>query len=203
VLEELDAGVRFETASAGCDASAGVARCELGTLAAGATATIAIEVTPTAQGTIAARATVQGNEADADAADNISRVQTRVNPAADLSMQLTDSPDPVQVRNRLVYRAEVANGGPSTGGTVEVAVTVPDAMRVLSIGAPGAFCPDTSPVVRCSFFGVEPGQRVAVTVEGVPKRTGPLTASAAVTSPDTADPAPANNRDTESTNVIR
>jgi uncharacterized repeat protein (TIGR01451 family) len=203
VLEELDAGVRFETASAGCDASAGVARCALGTLAAGATATIAIEVTPTAQGTIAARATVQGNEADADAADSSSRVQTRVNPAADLSMQLTDSPDPVRVRNRLVYRAEVANAGPSTGGTVEVAVTVPDAMRVLSIGAPGAFCPDTSPVVRCSFFGVEPGQRVAVTVEGVPKRTGPLTASAAVTSPDTADPAPANNRDTESTNVIR
>ena len=30
VNEELDAGVRFETASAGCDASAGVARCALG-----------------------------------------------------------------------------------------------------------------------------------------------------------------------------
>jgi uncharacterized repeat protein (TIGR01451 family) len=203
VLEELDVGVRFEGASAGCAASPGGVRCAVGTLAPGATATIAIEVTPTAQGTIAARATVQGNEGDADTADNISRVQTRVNPAADLSMQLTDSSDPVRVRDRLVYRAEVSNAGPSIGGTVEVAVTVPDAVRVLSIGAPGAFCPDTSPVVRCSFFGVEPGQRVAVTVEGVPKRTGALTASATVTSPDTADPISTNNRDTESTTVIR
>jgi hypothetical protein len=74
---------------------------------------------------------------------------------------------------------------------------------LLSVSAPGAFCPQTSGVVRCSFFGVDPGQRVAVTIETIPKRTGQLTASATVSSPDTADPSPANNGDTESTAVIR
>jgi uncharacterized repeat protein (TIGR01451 family) len=206
VLEELDAGVRFESAASSrgsCGESAGVVRCDLGALALGETATVAVRVMPTAQGTIAARATVQSNQADADTLDNAARVQTRVEPAADLSMSLMDSPDPVRLRGRLVYRAEVANAGPSTAGTAAIAVTVPDSVRLLSVSAPGAFCPQTSPVVRCSYFGVEPGQRVAVTLDTVPKRTGALTGSATVSSPDTADPIPANNRDTETTAVIR
>jgi uncharacterized repeat protein (TIGR01451 family) len=206
VLEELDAGVRFESAAASrgsCGESAGGVRCDLGALAHGETATVAVRVTPTAQGTIAARATVQANQADADTLDNAARVQTRVEPAADLSMSLTDSSDPARLRGRLAYRAEVANAGPSTAGTASIAVTVPDAVRLLSVSAPGAFCPQTSGVVRCSFFGVDPGQRVAVTIETIPKRTGQLTASATVSSPDTADPNPANNGDTESTAVIR
>jgi hypothetical protein len=162
-----------------------------------------VRVTPTGQGTIAARATVQANQADADTLDNAARVQTRVEPAADLSIALTDSPDPARVRGGLSYRAEVANAGPSTAGTAEIAVTLPDAVRLVSVSAPGAFCPQTSGVVRCSFFAVEPDQRVAVTLQTVPKRTGGVTASATVSSPDTADPTSANNSDTETTAVIR
>jgi uncharacterized protein DUF11 len=109
----------------------------------------------------------------------------------------------VRVRGRLDYRAEVANAGPSTAGTATITVTLPDAVRLLSISAPGAFCPEASRVVRCSFFGVEPGQRVAVTVATAPKRTGGVTASATVASPDTADPATADNSDTETTVVTR
>jgi len=206
VLEELDAGVRLESATASrgtCGHSAGVVRCDLGTMAPGETVTVAVRVIPTAQGTIAARATVQANERDADTADNASRVQTRVEPAADLSVRLTDSADPVRVHGRFAYRAELANAGPSTAGTATVSVTLPDAVRVLSVSAPGAFCPQVSAVVRCSFFGVEPGQRPAVTIETVAKRTGVVTASATVSSPNTADPNPANDGDTESTAVIR
>jgi uncharacterized repeat protein (TIGR01451 family) len=206
VLEELDAGVRFESAAASrgsCSESAGVVRCALGTAAPGETVTVAVRVTPTAQGTIAARATVQADQSDADALDNASRVLTSVDPAADLAMSLTDSHDPARVRGRLTYRAEVANAGPSSAGTATITVTVPDGLRTLSVAAPGAFCPDTSGIVRCSFFGVEAGQRVVMTIETAPKRTGSVTASASVVSPDTADPVPGNDRDTESTAVIR
>jgi hypothetical protein len=73
-------------------------------------------------------------------------------------------------------------------------------VRVVSVSAPGAFCPA---LLRCSFFGVEPGQRVAMTVVVAPKRTGTVTASASVASPNTADPVPGNNRDTEATTVVR
>jgi uncharacterized repeat protein (TIGR01451 family) len=206
VLEELDADVRFESASASrgtCAQSSGVVRCEIGTLARGETATVTVHVTPAAQGTIAARATVQANEADPDALDNSARVQTRVDAAADLSVALSDSPDPVRVRGRLTYRAEVANAGPSTAGTATVTVTLPDALRLVSVSAPGAFCPQVAAVVRCSFFGVEPGQGPALTIEAVAKRAGTLTASATVSSPDTADPDPADNTDREATIVTR
>jgi uncharacterized repeat protein (TIGR01451 family) len=203
VLEELDASVRFVSATpsrGSCGQSAGIVRCDVGTMPAGGTATVTVVVTPMQQGTIAAGATVQALEPDADTSDNAARVSTRVNPAADLSIRLTDTPDPVRVRDRLTYRAEAANAGPSTAGTVTVSVTLPDAVRLVSVSAPGAFCPDA---LRCSFFGVEPGATVVVTVTVIPKRTGTLTASAAVSSPDTADPAGADNADTEITTVIR
>jgi uncharacterized repeat protein (TIGR01451 family) len=206
VLEELDASVRLESATASrgtCAASVGGVRCDLGTLAAGATATVTVRVTPTTQGTIAARAAVQGNEPDADTLDNSARVQTRVDPAADLSVTLTDTPDPARLHRRLAYRAEVANAGPSSAGTATVSVTLPSAVRLLSVSAPGAFCPQVSSVIRCSFFGVEPGDRPAIAIETTTKRTGTLTASANVSSPDTADPNPADNGDTESTAVTR
>jgi uncharacterized repeat protein (TIGR01451 family) len=206
VVEELEASVRFESATASrgsCGQSAGVVRCNLGTMLVGETARVTVRVRPMQQGTIAARATVQANEPDADTSDNAARVLTRVNPAADLSLTLTDTPDPVRVRDRLTYRAEVANAGPSTGGTVTVTVDLPDSVRVLSLSAPGAFCPSTSADAQCSFFGVEPGERVAVTIAVSPRQTGTLTASASVSSPDTADPSPANNADVESTVVTR
>jgi hypothetical protein len=86
---------------------------------------------------------------------------------------------------------------------VTVSVDLPDAVRLVFVSAPGAFCPGSSPDVSCSFFGVEPGERVAITIAVVPRRTGVLTASAAASSPDTADPAPGNNADTEATTVVR
>lgn len=64
--------------------------------------------------TVAARAIVQTNEPDADALDNSTRVLTEVDPAADLSVRLTDTPDPVRVRERLTYGDEVVNVGPSS-----------------------------------------------------------------------------------------
>jgi hypothetical protein len=57
--------------------------------------------------------------------------------------------------------------------------------------------------VTCSFFGVEAGEHVAVTIAVSPRRTGTLTASAAVSSRDAADPAAGDNADTESTTVVR
>ncbi len=203
VLEELDASVRFVSAAPSrgtCGHAAGVVRCDVGTLPPGGTAAVTVQVTPTQQGTIAARATAQATEPDADTSDNAARVLTRVNPAADLSMRLTDTPDPARVRDRLTYRAEAANAGPSTAGTLTVRVTLPDAVRLVSVSAPGAFCPDS---LTCSFFGVEPGASVAVTITATPKRTGALTASATASSPDTADPAPGDNADSESTTVVR
>jgi uncharacterized repeat protein (TIGR01451 family) len=205
VLDELDVLVRFESAAASrgaCAHAAGVVRCDLGTVPAGESAAITVTVIPTQQGNVAARATVQANEPDADASDNTSRVLTEVDPAADLSVRLTDTPDPVRVRDRLTYRAEVANAGPSSGAA-HLTVNLPGAVRLLSVSAPGGDCRIDRHTVLCFFAGIEPGQRVAATIATTAKQTGTLTASASVSPFLVADPVPGNNSDTEATTVIR
>jgi uncharacterized repeat protein (TIGR01451 family) len=204
VLEELDALVRFESATTNrgsCAHADGVVRCDLGAVPAGETAAITVTVTPTQQGNVAARAIVQANEPDADASDNVSRVLTEVDPAADMSVTLTDTPDPVRVRDRLTYRAEVANAGPSAGAA-HLTVNLPSEVRLVSVSSGGDCRVDRRTVV-CFFAGIEPGQRVAATIETTVRQTGTLTASASLSPFLVADPAPSNNSDPETTTAIR
>ncbi len=63
-----------------CAASNGVVRCDLGSLAAGATAAVTVVVTPTATGLLTNLATVGRGEADAFAGNNIAKAVTRVSP---------------------------------------------------------------------------------------------------------------------------
>jgi uncharacterized repeat protein (TIGR01451 family) len=205
VLEELDALVRFEsvTASQGvCAHADGVVRCDLGTTPAGGTAAITVTVIPTQEGHVAARAIVQANEPDADALDNSSRVLTEVDAAADLSVRLTDTPDPVRVRERLTYGAEVTNTGPSSDAAY-LTVNLPGGVRLVSVSAPGGDCRVDRLTVVCFFAGIEPGQRVTATIATTTKQAGTLTASASVSPFRAADPVPSNNSDAETTTVIR
>jgi uncharacterized repeat protein (TIGR01451 family) len=205
VLEELDAHVRFESVSASrgtCTHADGVVHCELGTMLVGDAAAITVTVVPAQQGNVAARATVQASEPDADASDNAARVLTEVDPAADLSATLTDAPDPVRVRDRLTYRAEVANAGPSSGAA-DLTVNLPGGVRLLSVSSSGGDCRVDRQTVRCFFAGIEPGQRVAATIATTAKQAGTLTAGASVSPFLVSDPVPSNNSDTETTTVTR
>jgi len=205
VLEELDALVRFESVTTDrgtCAHADGVVRCDFGTTPAGETAAIRVTVTPTHEGHVDARAVVQANEADADTLDNTSRVFTKVNPAADLSVRLSDTPDPVRVRERLTYGAEVANAGPSSDAAY-LTVNLPGGVRLVTVSAPGGDCRVDRLTVVCFFAGIEPGQRVTATIATTTKQAGTLTASASVSPFRAADPAPGNNSDAEATTVIR
>ena len=205
VFQELDALVCFEsvTASQGtCAHAGGVVRCDLGITPAGETAAITVTVIPTREANVAARTTVQANEPDVDTLDNSSRVLTEVDPAADLSMLLTDTPDPVRVRDRLTYRAEVDNAGPSSDAA-DLTINLPGGVRLVSVNAPGGDCRVDRLTVVCFFAGIEPGQPVAATIATTTKHAGTLTASASVSPFRAADPVPGNNSDAETTTVIR
>jgi uncharacterized repeat protein (TIGR01451 family) len=206
VLDELDALVRFESAAPSrgtCTHVAGVVRCDLGAMAAGETASITVRVTPLQQGNVRARATVQGPEPDPDAADNTSSALTTVQAAADFSVTLTDTPDPVRVRAPLTHRAEVANDGPSNGAA-NLSATLPTEVRLVSVTASGGGdCRVDRRTVICFFAGIDPGQRVAATIATSPKQAGPLTVSASVSPFLVTDPMPGNNTDSETTSVVR
>ncbi|MEA2375837.1 MAG: hypothetical protein QOD53_2300, partial [Thermoleophilaceae bacterium] len=82
VIDNLPVGVTFQSATPSqgtCSQLAGTVACNLGSLASGASATVAIAVTPQFTGTITNTATVRGNESDSNTANNQASVQTTVN----------------------------------------------------------------------------------------------------------------------------
>jgi Domain of unknown function DUF11 len=162
-------------------------------MAADETASITVRVTPLQQGNVRARATVQGAEPDPDTADNTSSALTTAQAAADFSVALTDTPDPVGVRDQLTYRAEVANDGPSNGAA-NLSATLPTEVRLVSVTASGGGdCRVDRKTVICFFAGIDPGQRVAAAIATSPKQAGLLTASASVSPFLVTDPVAGNN----------
>jgi uncharacterized repeat protein (TIGR01451 family) len=84
VTDDLPGTVNFNAADSSqgsCSESGGVVTCELGELAAGAVATVTIEVTPTRRGTITNVATVDGALTDPDGSNDSDSEETTVRDA--------------------------------------------------------------------------------------------------------------------------
>jgi uncharacterized repeat protein (TIGR01451 family) len=100
--------------------------CPLDTLAKDAHLKFDIVVNPTVVGVITNTATVRATQFDPNLLNNIATVLTTVDiPRADLSVSLTDSPDPVQINSNLTYSIVVSNYGPATANGVFLTNTVP------------------------------------------------------------------------------
>src|SRR6185436_977012 len=98
VTDTLPAGVTFSSATPSqgtCSQASGTVTCALGTIANAGNASVSIKVTPQSQGSITNQATVSATTADTDSANNSASASTTADPAADLSLTSTDSPDPV------------------------------------------------------------------------------------------------------------
>jgi uncharacterized repeat protein (TIGR01451 family) len=216
VLDELPQEVAFVSATAsqgsGCSASDGRVACTLGSLTVGGSAAVTIKVRPMeAPRFITNRATVQANEPDADTFDNTSEAQTSVDPAADLALSKSDSPDPVRARDQLTYKLVITNNGPSTAGTVTLVDSLPREVQLVSATASvesatglagGCNATRGTVTVTCTFFGLAPGDSGIATLVVTAKRTGTITNTASVTS-DVADLVSGNNTATETTTVVR
>ncbi|MDQ3728123.1 MAG: hypothetical protein M3355_00890, partial [Actinomycetota bacterium] len=84
VTDDLPDSVTFGSATTSqgtCSQASGIVTCDLGDLAAGATATVRINVVPTAKGTITNVATVAGTVTDPSSANNSDSEQTTVRDA--------------------------------------------------------------------------------------------------------------------------
>ena len=128
-------------------------------------------------------------------------VFTVLPPAADVSLTLADSPDPVAGLGTLAYSISVANSGPSPASSVSVVQTLPAGVTFSSATGAGWSCGAAAGTVTCTrptlAVGAAPNVVVQVT-------TGPsaalLSSSATVTIAET-DPNLANNSDSETTTV--
>jgi uncharacterized repeat protein (TIGR01451 family) len=205
VVDELPDGSAFRSATTsqgpGCVREGGLVRCALGSLSPGGTARVTVVVVPQSQGTIRNTVSVRATEPDADTLDNVSTVQTTVDPASDLVVSMTEAPDPVSVRQALTYTVAVSNRGPSMASQVELVDVLPD-VRLLSISPGTALCQTSQGQVRCGIPSIDAGDRASVGITVRPRKPGTLTNRATATGQE-FDPDPANNTDTETTVVVR
>jgi uncharacterized repeat protein (TIGR01451 family) len=156
-----------------------------------------VEVSPSATGDVAATASVAGDQGDPCGSNNSASATTDVVSVADLSIQLSDDPDPIIAGRQLSYTATVFNSGPSDASLVAVHGALPPSLTLVKtvgcledpVGAP-----------LCSLGSIPAGGTAQFLLEGMvsAEARGGLTWTASVTS-STSDPHPADNVASEST----
>ena len=213
VTDTLPANVTFVSATPSqgtCTQAGGTVTCPLGALASGASATVTIQVTPTAAAggtTLTNTAQVTANEADPNPANNTATATTAVTPAADLAvLSKTDNPDPVPSSSTLTYTITVANFGPSAADNVQVTDPLPPGTFFSSATTSQGSCPSTPPVgtngtVTCNLGTMASGGTATVTIvvqTGCITTPATRTNTATVSSP-TLDPNPGNNTASQTT----
>ena len=120
--------------------------------------------------------------------------------AADLTLTLTDSTDPVRRGQRFTYTIRITNTGPDAATDVVATDTLPTGLRLLSATSPTGTCEHTGRVVTCNLGNLAPGDRTTVRIAVTGNTQGTRTNTATVTASE-PDPDPTNNTDTETTTV--
>ncbi len=205
----LPAGTTFvsATASAGgsCNAVSPVVCTWAGATVptASRTATIIVSVSPAQVAGLSATATASSATTDPTAGNNTATATTGVQGQADLSITLTDSPDPVTAGGNLTYVAMLTNGGISDAQNASISLPLPAGTTFASATASaGGSCNAVSPVV-CTWAGATApsASRTATIVVSVsPAQVAGLSATATASSA-TTDPAAGNNTATAATAV--
>jgi uncharacterized repeat protein (TIGR01451 family) len=172
------------------------------------TATIVVLVAANvADGTVlSATATAASTTTDPVAGNNSATTTTAVIAQADLSITLTDSPDPVIAGTNLTYVATLSNAGPSDAQAATITLPLPAGTSFVSAApSAGGSCNAASPVVCSWAGGTAPGTtRTATIVVLVAPSVldGTVLSATATASSTTTDPNPANNTATTTTTVI-
>jgi uncharacterized repeat protein (TIGR01451 family) len=206
LTDTLPAGVAFVSTNPSqgtCGQAAGVVTCNLGSLADNAIATVSVVVTPPAPGPLTNSASVSAGEADPTPADNTSDLETAVDQRGmtDLSIEKTDSTDPVPLGGALTYTLQVTNLGPNTAKLLTVTDPLPAGVAYVASSGAGWTCGFASGTVTCTRpslgSGAAPPITIAVTAPSAPGSVM-NTASVSFADPDSAT---GNNSESETTQV--
>jgi hypothetical protein len=175
-----------------------VITCNIGSLATSGTATVAITVKATTAGSAGNVASVTGNEFDPNTANNSSSAPTTIVAVADLSVGITDSPDPVTAGANVTYTIVVTNAGPDVGASPTLNLTLAGGATVVSTS--GASCTSTTNSSSCVLSSIASASSTTVTLIAKAASSSPISLTGSVTS-TTVDPNNANNSATQSTTV--
>ncbi len=168
------------------------------------TYTLNATIAPAATGSLTTTATMTlaAGATDPNLTNNTASDTDTLTPRADLSVALSDSPDPVAPGGTLTYQVQLTNLGPSSSTGMTLVDPLPSGVSFVSSTPGGPACTVAAAVVTCHLGGLGPSasQTVTVVVTVGAATSGPLSNTASVTGNET-DLVSANNSDTETTTV--
>ncbi|MEM1206411.1 MAG: hypothetical protein AAGN66_24475 [Acidobacteriota bacterium] len=182
----------------------GVPTCTLGTVGVNeiASVTVTVGLSPAAFGTLSNQVSVTSANPELDPTDNQATETTTVVGApgsADLLISIEEAADPVKAGDPLTYRVEVLNIGPQQALDVSVASVLPPGLGP-AITAGCQQDPSGTPTCLLGTLDVGLPKTFTITADVDLTTSGTLVFEASVDS-STEDPNPANNSDTESTEI--
>jgi uncharacterized repeat protein (TIGR01451 family) len=155
---------------------------------------------------LSATATAGSTTTDPNTGNNTATATTVVEVRADLSVTLTDAPDPVIAGTQLTYTSVVANAGPSDATGVTLTLPTPaNTSFVSGTVSGGGSCAGGASVVCTVTGSMLPGTSRTVTIVMLVAPSAPegSTISATITATATSpDPVPGNNSASTTTAVI-
>jgi len=123
-------------------------------------------------------------------------------PNVDLAIAKADAYDPAYTNGPLAYTLSVTNNGPYQATVVEVTDTLPAGVGYADASGDGWACSEDSGSVTCTRATLDVGAAPDITIEvTAPSTAGSISNTASVAGAET-DPTPANDADTEGTDII-
>ena len=123
-----------------------------------------------------------------------------VDPTANLSLTVTDAPDPIQVGSNLTYTLVITNTGPTAASNVTLTDTLPAGSTLVSATSGQGSNSSSGDQVTFAVGAMAVGAVVTNTVTVVPNVPG-IASNTATVSADQPDPSPENNSATTLTTV--
>lgn len=201
----LDATLEYNGVTANgwnCAQDSGTVTCTRATLAVNAQSTITVFASPPSAGQIISVATVAGDDTDVNLTNNTASVTTTVETgivlAPNLSVSLSDNPDPVIADSNVAYTAVISNIGTDAAANVTVNFSIPANATYVS----GSFgCAQNGDFVACEIGQLNAQQNASVVMTVRTGQSGEIETTATALDSQGRDPDLTNNSDTETTTV--
>jgi uncharacterized repeat protein (TIGR01451 family) len=164
-----------------------------------------IAIAASAAGTYTVQGSVSADQPDPVLSNNSDSTLVTATPAADLSVQIVESADPVTPGGAITYTATVTNNGPSPASAVALiddwSTTVAGGVHLATFATTQGQCALINDQrIDCQLGGLANGANTTVTVTLRARGTGSVTDQAQVSAAE-FDPNTADNTDSETTTV--